>query len=252
MNSITDNNLLTPPPVNLLRGAGLFLDFDGTLVDISATPDSVVVSAELQHLLEQLQEQLEGRVAIITGRSAAIVEQLLQPMRIPVGGSHGLEVPGGASLQNVARPDGLDSIIAELRELERRHPGVLVEEKPLGVALHYRQAPEAEQACRAATDSAAERSGLEVQAGKMVFELKPRGGNKGAALRSLMSRPPFKDSRPVFVGDDLTDEPGFAAARKLGGSGVLIGDPRPTAAYYRLPSVADALDWLDRAGEAAV
>ena len=237
------------PPVDILRDASLFLDFDGTLVDIGATPDAVVVTVELRRLLEKLQEQLDGRVAIITGRAAARVEQLFRPVRILVGGSHGLEMPGEEGSQP-GRPDGLDSIVAELRELERKYPGVLVEEKPLGVALHYRQAPDAEQACRAATDHAAERSGLEVQAGKMVFELKPAGGDKGAALRSLMARPPFLGSRPIFLGDDLTDEVGFSAARDLGGAGVLIGEPRATAAVYRLGSVAEALDWLGRASEA--
>ena len=236
----------TRPPVGILRDASLFLDFDGTLVDIEATPQAVVVTAELRRLLETLQERLDGRVAIITGRSAASVEQLFRPARILVGGSHGLELPGECQDQ---RPDGLDSIVAELRELERRFPGVLVEEKPLGVALHYRQAPEAEQACRTATDVAAERSGMEVQAGKMVFELKPTGGDKGAALRSLMARPPFEGSRPIFLGDDLTDEAGFAAAGELGGAGVLIGEPRETAAAYWLGSVVEALDWLDQASE---
>ncbi|HUE78611.1 MAG TPA: trehalose-phosphatase [Sphingomicrobium sp.] len=240
---------LTRPPVEILRGASLFLDFDGTLVDIRATPEAVVVTAKLRRLLEKLQQQLNGRVAIITGRAAANVEQLFRPVQILVGGSHGLELPGEGH-EPQRRPDRLDSIVAELRGLERQYPGVLVEEKPLGVALHYRQAPDAEQACRAATDRAAERSGMEVQAGKMVFELKPVGGDKGAALRSLMARPPFPGSRPIFLGDDLTDEAGFAAARELGGSGVLIGEPRATAAAYWLGSVAEALDWLGRAIEA--
>ena len=240
------------PPTELLRGASLFLDFDGTLVDITATPDAVVVTEQLRRLLATLLERLGQRVAIITGRSASSVEELFKPVPIIVGGSHGLEIPGERGHDRIERPAVLDEIVSELREVERTYPGVLLEMKPLGVALHYRQAPDAERACRTAAHDAAARTGLEVQAGKMVFELKPRGGDKGAAVRTLMSRPPFKDSQPVFVGDDLTDEPGFAAARKLGGSGVLIGDPRPTAAYYRLPSVADALDWLDRAGEAAV
>ena len=243
-------NSAPAPPVDILRDASLFLDFDGTLVDIGATPDAVVVTAELRRLVERLQAQLDGRVAIITGRAAAHVEQLFCPLRVLVGGSHGLEMPDEGECQQ-GRPDSLDSIIAEWRELERAYPGVLVEEKPLGVALHYRQAPDAEQACRAATELAAKRSGLEVQAGKMVFELKPPGGDKGAALRSLMARPPFLGSRPIFLGDDLTDEMGFAAARDLGGAGVLIGEPRATAAVYRLGSVAEVLDWLGRASEAA-
>ncbi|MBA3511333.1 trehalose-phosphatase [Sphingomonas sp.] len=249
MNRIPDS--VSAPPTELLRGASLFLDFDGTLVDITATPDAVVVTEQLRRLLVTLQERLGERVAIITGRSASNVEGLFKPVPVLVGGSHGLEIPGDRGDDRIHRPAALDEIIAELREVERTYPGVLVEVKPLGVALHYRQAPDAEQACRTATEQAAARSGLEVQAGKMVFELKPRGADKGAAVRTLMSRPPFAGSRPVFLGDDLTDEPAFAAARELGGAGVLIGDPRPTAAAYRLPTVAAALEWLAEASGAA-
>ena len=139
----------------------------------------------------------------------------------------------------------------ELRRLERLYPGVLVEDKPLGVALHYRQAPSAEEACRTAVLKAAERSGLEMQPGKMVFELKPRGANKGGALRALMAEPPFAGTRPVFLGDDLTDEPAFAAAQDMGGAGVVIGDRAPTAATFRIASVDETLDWLSQACEMA-
>jgi trehalose 6-phosphate phosphatase len=235
------------PPVALLSGASLFLDFDGTLVDIAPTPDSVRVSIELRRLLERLGERLGGRLAILTGRPSAEVGRLLDPVSLAIGGHHGLEVGHAA----VERPAGLDTLVEELRRLEREHPGVLVEDKPLGVALHYRGAPDAEEACREAIERAAERSGLEVQPGKMVLELKPRGGNKGDALRRLMSEPPFAGTVPVFLGDDLTDEPAFDAAQQLGGAGILIGDRSETAANYRLESVADAVEWLERACEAA-
>ena len=236
------------PPLELLRGASLFLDFDGTLVDIRPTPGAVRVSRMLRDLLLELKGSLEGRVAILSGRSVAEVEQLLSPVRILIGGSHGLEtqIPGGERLA-IERPDCLDAVVAELRQVANQHPGVVIEDKPLGVALHYRQAPEAEEACRTAAISAAASNGLELQPGKMVFELRPGGANKGAALRKLMSEPPFRGTSPVFLGDDLTDEPGFEAADELGGVGVLIGAARPTAARYRLETVGEALAWLSDA-----
>lgn len=242
---------LNEPPTALLKGASLFLDFDGTLVDIAPRPDAVEVTKELRGLLGLLHDRLGGRVAVLSGRPASELELLLDPVPLAVGGHHGLETrAAGTVLRSAERPAVLDSLVEELRGLEASHPGVLVEEKPLGVALHYRQAPDAEEACREAMTGAAERSGLELQPGKMVFELKPRGANKGDALKALMRRPPFTGSRPLFLGDDLTDEPGFEAAQALGGDGVIIGERAPTSARYRLESVAEALAWLHRAAEA--
>lgn len=242
----------TPPPSELLRGASLFLDFDGTLVDIAPSPDAVRVGSTLIALLNRLQERLDGRVAILTGRSAADVDTLLSPMELPVGAHHGLETRrASGAVARMERPEILDSVVSELRQLERQYPGVLVEDKRLGVALHYRQAPAAEEACRLAALRAAERSGLELQPGKMVFELKPRGANKGDALRALMAELPFAGTRPVFLGDDLTDEPAFAAAQEMEGAGVVIGDRAPTTARFRIASVDEALDWLAQACELA-
>ena len=251
MTGNSDGNDRTSPPVSLLRGASLFLDFDGTLVDIAPTPDDVRVTAELRGLLSRLRDRLEGRVAILTGRPAEYVERVLDPVSLSIGGHHGLETRHGAISTAIERPPILDEILAELRQLEREHPGVLIEDKPLGIAVHFRQAPEAEDACRAAIERAAERSGLHVQPGKMLFELRPGGADKGDALRRLMHQPPFAGTAPVFLGDDLTDEPAFVAAQELGGAGILIGHRTDTAANYRLESVERAADWLGKACEAA-
>ena len=239
------------PPVELLRGASLFLDFDGTLVDIAPRPDAVSVSTELRDLLAKLHERLEGRVAILTGRSADNVETLLDPLRLAIGGHHGLETRNGGSTTSIERPAVLDRALEELRQVERAWPGVIIEDKPLGIAVHYRNAPEAEDACRTAVERLAEGSDLEVQPGKMVFELKPRGGNKGEALRQLMQAHPFAGSVPVFLGDDLTDEPAFVAAQDLQGAGIIIGDRAQTDARYRLDSVEEVMEWLQQAWEAA-
>ena len=240
------------PPRDLLRGASLFLDFDGTLVDIAPTPDGIVVTNELVGLLDRLLNKLDGRVAILTGRSSEDIENRIPSSRVTIAGHHGLETrAAGEVVSTIERPAILDRVVARLRSLEAEHPGVLVEEKPLGVALHYRAAPAAEEACRAAIVAAASAGGLVVQPGKMVFELRPEGTDKGDALRKLAGEPPFHGSRPVFLGDDLTDEPAFLAARQLGGAGVLIGEARSTAANYRIGTVAETIDWLSSACDIA-
>jgi trehalose 6-phosphate phosphatase len=243
--------MLSEPPVELLSDASLFLDFDGTLVELALTPDSIEVERALTSLLERLGERMGGRVAIVSGRAVKDVQSYLHPLDLAVAGSHGLEhAAPGCDPGEVARPQALDDIRDELRLLQSAHPGVLIEEKPLGVALHYRQAPQAEEVCRSAAERIAAATGLEVQAGKLVFELKAPGSDKGRALCRLMEQPPFAGTRPIFLGDDLTDEHGFKAARALGGAGVLVGDERETAALYRLPGVASVKQWLDRVAEA--
>ncbi|GLR47078.1 trehalose-phosphatase [Sphingomonas astaxanthinifaciens] len=237
--------LLEPPPTHLLEGASLFLDFDGTLVAIADRPDAILVDAGLPALLRQLVERLEGRVVLVSGRAASDVRAWLGPLDITVAGSHGLERPGAPAPTATAT-----QAFQPLRDLTQRVAGLLLEEKPLGAALHYRQAPEAEELCRAAVTAVAAASGLAVQPGKMVFELKPAGGDKGSAVTAIMAEPPFRGTRPFFIGDDLTDEHGFAAAAALGGAGILVGEPRTTAATFALADVPAVHTWLAQAAEA--
>lgn len=241
---------LTEPPVTLLRGASLFLDFDGTLVDLAPRPDAIEVSEELRTLLSRLKDKMEGRVALLSGRAMVDVSRFLTPLDLVIGGSHGLEMPGpDGSYPAIERPAGLDEAIDELRGLEARCPGVHVEEKPAGAAIHFRLAPRAEANCLEAAGRAAEKLGMKLQHGKMLVELKPAGADKGTALRGFMSAPPFAGTRPVFFGDDLTDEHGFAAVRELGGAGVLVGPPRQTEALYGLRGVLAVRSWLVAAME---
>jgi len=250
MTSNLDAAISRRPPIGLLDKASLFLDFDGTIVSIAPRPDAVRITMRLRQILERLIERLNGRVAILTGRSAADVEQMIHPLSLAIGGHHGLEMRIEGISTGIERPALLDELIEQLRTLEREYPGVLIEEKPLGIALHYRQAPGAGEACRVAVERAAEQSGFEVQPGKMVFEIKPRGADKGIALRQLMDQKRFRGTTPVAIGDDLTDEPAFVAAQELGGAGVIVGAREPSAARYRLRSVPQALQWLHQACEA--
>ncbi|WP_404338225.1 trehalose-phosphatase [Sphingomonas sp. MMS12-HWE2-04] len=239
---------LAAPPIELLADASLFLDFDGTLVELAARPDSVRVDTRLATLMERLHDRLDGRLALITGRGAGQVRALFDAPRFTVAGSHGLEFlyPDGRTAL-APRPPTLDTALAEMRAFAAARPGLLVEDKPLGAALHYRCEPEAEADSIALAQGLAARHGLYLQTGKMMIELRAGGGDKGEALRLLMASPEMAGTVPVFLGDDDTDEPGFIAAALLGGAGVLIGDERPTAARYRLSGVAAVLDWLEEA-----
>lgn len=243
--------LLAPPPAKLLDGASLFLDFDGTLVEIAERPDAVAVDARLNRLVRGLATRLDGRIAIVSGRGAAEIDALFGGAGFAIGGSHGAELRHGGETMGPGRPIALDEALARMRAFAAGTPGLIVEAKPLGAGLHFRGAPHAEDACRTFAGELAEATGLTLQQGKMVFELRAPG-DKGAAIAALMALPPFAGSRPIFLGDDLTDEPGFAAAARLGGAGVLVGPVRDTAARYRLPDVAAVLRWLETvAGEAA-
>lgn len=239
---------LPPPPPSLLRDAGLFLDFDGTLVDIVDRPDAVDVGERLRALLAGLHDRLDGRVVILTGRAADDVLAFLDLPEFPVSGHHGAEFRNLSAIEAmVERPHRLDELLASMRTFAARFDGVIVEEKPFGLALHYRQRPDAEDACRTAIRDAAELSGLEVQQGKMVVELKIAGADKGRALERICATDCFAHKTPVFLGDDLTDEPGFEAASRLGGAGILVGDRAHSAATYRVRDPAAAIDWLEAA-----
>ena len=236
--------LLAPPPVDLANGASLFLDFDGTLVDIAPRPDAVAVDARLRALIATLMTRLDGRVAIVSGRGAAEIDALFGGAVCSIVGSHGAELRGVEGAVMPERPAALDDVAVRFQTLADTIPGVLVEAKPLGVGLHYRGAPDAEAACRALAEELAATTGLTLQRGKMVFELRAPG-DKGRAIGALMVAMPFAGTCPVFLGDDLTDEPGFATVARLGGAGVLVGPVRETEAVYRLPDVAAALRWLE-------
>jgi trehalose 6-phosphate phosphatase len=240
---------LPPPPPTLLEGAALFLDFDGTLVELAQTPDSIRVPAALGPLLDRLRARLSGRIAIVSGRAIADLERHLPSHGIAFSGSHGLELrlADGTSLP-LSVPLGLDDVRAEVERFAARHTGLIAEGKPLGIALHYRLAPQHECDVLAFMRSLSERRGLMLQCGKMVVELRPYGGNKGDALKAFMTEPRFIDASPLFVGDDLTDEHAFEAAAALGGAGVLVGPLRATAARYRLETVAAVAAWLGAAG----
>lgn len=239
------------PPYDLLNEASLFLDFDGTLVEIAQTPDAVRVDEQLISLMSRLSGKLEGRLVVITGRPAAQICRFFGT-ELAVVGSHGMEfVPADGRPRKVERPAALSTVSVSMNELAMRHAGVMVEEKPLGVALHFRLCPDAEKDCVKLATALAHDHDLHLQPGKMLVEVRAPGGDKGTAIRALMREPAMAGTRPVFMGDDLTDEPGFVAARELGGTGILVGERRASAARYRLDGVRTTLAWLEVAAAKA-
>jgi trehalose 6-phosphate phosphatase len=237
---------LAPPPDQTDQLA-LFLDFDGTLVELAETPDAIRVSPQLSPLLGRLAERLRGRLGIVSGRAIRDLERHLSCAGIAVSGSHGLELRlRDGSFVPLAAPRGLDQARERSIRFASAIPGLLVEDKPFSIAIHYRQAPEREAEVHGFMGRLAEAAGLTIQQGKMVAELRPPGADKGDALRALMTEPEFAGARPVFVGDDQTDEDAFRAAAELGGGGVLVGSPRETAAKWRLDGVAEVSAWLQR------
>lgn len=241
---------LAPPSASLLEGAALFLDFDGTLVELAEAPDAIRVAPALAALLRQLARRLDGRLALVSGRSIADLERHLECSGLAVSGSHGLELRlrDGSHVSLALRHD-LDEARETIARMADDTPGLLVEDKPFGIALHYRQAPQEEGRVLSLLGELADRTGLSLQQGKMVAELRPPGADKGDAVRAFMTEPDFAGARPIFVGDDLTDEDAFQAAAELGGGGVLVGPPRETSAKWRLDGVAAVSAWLGEAAE---
>jgi trehalose 6-phosphate phosphatase len=236
------------PPLSLLDGAALFLDFDGTLVELASAPDAISVSPAVAPLLRRLDERLEGRLALVSGRAIADLEKHLECWGLAVSGSHGLELRlRDGTLAPLGRRLDFSEARDTIRAFAQSAPGLLVEEKPFGIALHYRQAPDEEERARDMMTRLAAQAGFLLQEGKMVVELRPSGVDKGDALRTFMAEPDFAGARPVFVGDDVTDEDAFAAAAALGGAGVLVGPRRATAARWRLNGVSEVFEWLSKA-----
>ncbi|MBJ6980201.1 trehalose-phosphatase [Luteimonas sp. MC1895] len=243
---------LLPPPPPIDDSCALFLDVDGTLLDFAPRPDDVEVPDRLREALAALQQRLDGAVALVSGRSLAMLDTLLAPPRLPASGLHGLERRHGRRLQRAPRaPAALDLVRSEAVRLAARHPGAVVEDKGSAVALHWRAAgPHAGAELQAFARAALPRlPGYRLQPGKAVIELRPadtRGlrADKGAAILAFMLEAPFAGRRPVFAGDDVTDEAGFAAVNAHDGISVLVGPPRASAAHFALSGTADVHAWI--------
>lgn len=231
----------------------LFLDFDGTLVDLAARPDSVHVDPDLATTLAQLALSLGGALAIVSGRPIATIDAHLWPHRFDVAGLHGAERRVAGVVRSGHTHDGgaLRRAVEILQRLALDEPRLLVEDKGLSVALHWRLAPAFEARALSTVDSALALAGpaYRIQYGHAVAEIVPAHASKGSAVDEFLTLPPYAGRRPAFFGDDLTDEAAFAAVNRHGGISVKIGEG-PTAAGVRL-ATPEALrrrlaDWAAR------
>lgn len=216
--------------------AALLLDLDGTMIDIAPTPDSVVVPPELPVALARLVARLDGAVAVITGRTIPVADGLLGPVVTAIAGEHGASIRHLADgpIERASVPPVPPAWLEAAERAVAGFPGALVERKEAGFVLHYRLAPEAEEALHAVARAIAG-PGFVVMPAKMAWEIKPAGIDKGRAVARIMARAPFAGRIPVYVGDDVTDEAAIEAAHGLGGYGLRVapafGDPAGVRAW---------------------
>lgn len=226
----------------------LFLDVDGTLVELAETPQAVVVPPSLKTLLNELSVRLDGALALVSGRSVADLDVLFAPFQFTASGVHGCERRDTTGCIERPRMDTsqLAAVHAELVEWMQAYPALLLENKAYALALHYRRAPELEPLVRTHLVPLLNRAGggFELHRGKFVFEIRPAGFSKRGAVQAFMRAPPFAGRLPVFVGDDATDEDGFAMVNALNGISIRVGDDSPTQARHRLASVEEVIQWL--------
>jgi trehalose 6-phosphate phosphatase len=237
-----------PPPLTL--DCALFLDIDGTLIELAPTPEDVKVDQAISALLPALSFRLGGAVALITGRTIDDAQKLFPTAGLLIAGQHGLERQGsdGRLHLHTERPAGFGWLAHELRAFVSSHEGLLLEDKGATLAVHYRLAPNlgplVDQTLRHMLDkSGVAGADWHLQHGKSVVEIKPAGRDKGAAILDYMAEETFERRLPVFVGDDLTDEYGFAAVQMMNGRAVKVGTG-PTRAHFRLPDVLAVRRWL--------
>lgn len=240
--------LPSPAPLSQLLESGplaLFLDFDGTLVELASGPDAIAVRSGLKSALLRLAEQLEGRLGLVSGRSIADLEKHLGALPLAVAGSHGADIRDARGRSLGAPAKGVsDEARAALRAFAASN-ALNLEEKPHGAALHFRSNPDMEEHAHGFAKEVAEHHGLATKRGKCVVELIERGRDKGGAVNVLMASAPFTGARAFFIGDDVTDEDGFAACQALGGAGILVGERGESNAAYALAGVAAVHHWLE-------
>ncbi len=233
----------TPPPC--LEWC-LFLDVDGTLVELTETPFETCVDTELKALLREVAERLGGAVALVSGRSIEYLDALFAPLVLPAAGLHGVERRKASGVMHGASfvDSQLDPARAAFETLVATYPGTLLEDKGRTVAMHFRMAPQFEPNVRETVFAVASQLGsnYHVQEGNMMLEIKPRGFTKAAAIAAFMREPPFSGRKPVFVGDDLTDQDGFKTVEDQGGISIAVGDR--VHGQYRIENPAAVRDWL--------
>lgn len=224
-----------------------FFDIDGTLASIEASPSAVRVDGVMQYLIDALHEKTSGAVALVSGRSLSDIDKLFPNFKLAAAGQHGAERrhANGDVARRPMPGAGLLAMRDALREMERRHAGLMLEDKGLSLSMHYRQVPRlggfVQREIRALFQQMGE--GFHIQLGKCVVEIVPVGHSKGSVVTEFLAESPFRGRIPAFLGDDVTDENAFAVVNALGGVSIKVG-AGPTQAPYRLEDVHAVRDWL--------
>jgi trehalose 6-phosphate phosphatase len=239
---------LRPPPLPPpQQNWAYFFDIDGTLVDIVDSPGAVRLGHDIRRLIKDLYRSSGGALALISGRSLADIDRLFPGTPLPAAGQHGSERrdAAGVIVRHTFPTRHLEWARERLTAATAGKPGLLVEDKGLSLALHYRRAPQLAGYAHRVTRALLRHVGAQyrIQGGKRVVELKPAGKDKGVAVQEFMREVPFQGRTPVFVGDDATDEYGFAMVNRLRGYSIKVGRG-PTAARWRLANVKGVERWL--------
>jgi trehalose 6-phosphate phosphatase len=226
----------------------LFLDIDGTLLEHADHPDAVSADAELLQLLADLEGGLEGALAFISGRSIAAIDRLFAPLRLCAAGLYGLEhrLRRDGPVVEAKEPEDIAALATEMEAEFGSTPGVYFERKGPVLAIHTRAAPDALLAVRKAAETALPRLSAEyrIVVGEVGLELMPLQAIKSAAIRRFLAQEPFSGRRPVFIGDDTSDESGFEMVNQIGGISIRVRPKVGTAARHVLADVAAVKAWL--------
>lgn len=231
------------------RGWAVFLDVDGTILEIAETPQEVRVPETLKRLLNELCARVDGALALISGRSIADLDHLFEPLRFCAAGIHGCErrEASGCVRRTPTGDEGsLNHAREQLAQLVLEFPQLLLEDKGAALALHFRRMPQLQAVVYAACTKLVAELGPQftLQPGKCVLEIRSGVCSKGLAIADFMQQAPFRGRTPVFIGDDFTDEDGFAYVNRSGGVSIRVGRPIATFASYWFEEVSDAAAWL--------
>ncbi len=235
------------PPIDDLEHYCIFLDFDGTLVEIEDHPNDVRVDASTIRFVERLRGKVGGALALISGRDIDVVDRLLHPLVLPVAGVHGLQRRDaeGQLHSPVIDLRVVEAIATDIEATFNEEPGIIIEKKTGAVSLHYRLRPDFETRClELAQKIVRDRPELHLIKGKMVCEIRIDGDDKAAVIEAFLAEPPFRGRKPIFAGDDITDESGFSAVNACGGVSIKVGGG-PSSAKFRAESVADLHNWFE-------
>lgn len=240
-----------PALMDLAPTIALFLDLDGVLAPLMPSPEMVKPEPARTQRLKALLKPLDGRVAILSGRTIKEVDRICEGVVTAVAGVHGLELRQPDGTIRREDPEQVQAVFEDMVALASRHPRLMIENKNLSIGIHYRHAPELEDKVRRFVTEQAAAHDLAVQFGHFVAEIRPKGRTKGDALTYFMEQSPFQGAMPVVLGDDQTDEHAFAAAQALGGVAIRVSPDGPTQAGYSLSGPDAVAQWLQAYVEAS-